>query len=585
MRDAHSLAQDIINSKSEQEIAQMNGGKEFLGRYKKLELYYDLKRRFHACVDSRRNLKERLLESAWTADPCDIFETFENQNLDTLVNDINRIQLNNPASLSNAKEVLYHQSVLSSARSLWEYQRLMNEHPSDRQRINDICKELNDCSNPHLKEKLEQELAEFHMRFDGVPTPSLNEQLDEINDGIGDINKTLAQVDVEVDEGWFHLPGINSDDPEFNEVTQMQHMLYHEQYFKLASSGLGTMLMTEHMQDKVGTPRALDEVEENRRNSETEYTYEPHRNINRRDLRRAFREVKNDISKQLEELHKTYDVGFIDRLTFTDDQDRIDDLVQVYPASAGLAMMKNPEIFPHICEAIDNIETSDRNGETLKKVALYGGIAIGTAAALTGVGAVFTASIAAKAAAAGSVAAATTAATATTVATVSFGIGTGVGIAETGYFATQSYQGYQNYQTQRQSIIARTTDSEGYHEAQRELESFHDNFNEAIRAGFFTLFDLNGVRITRAIGAVTDTGRISKLSSTLSEMLELARRNPKVAKVMNIGKRIGDATLGKLLGRLADMKQSVRKKFLENLGDLTEEQIENILNRVTKCAT
>lgn len=237
--------------------------------------------------------------------------------------------------------------------------------------------------NPQLKRELEKELAEFHMCFDGVPAPSLDEQLSDINRGISNINETLAQIDVEVDEGWFHLPGINSDDPEFNEVTQMQHMLYHEQYFKLASSGLGTMLMREHMQAKVGTPRALDEVEENKRRSETKYSYEPHRNTNLRDLRRAFREVKNDISKQLEDLHKTYDVGIIDRLTFTDDQDRIDDLVQVYPASAGLALMKNPEIFPHLCEAIDNIETSDRNGETIKKVALYGGIAIGTAAAHT----------------------------------------------------------------------------------------------------------------------------------------------------------------------------------------------------------
>jgi hypothetical protein len=102
---------------------------------------------------------------------------------------------------------------------------------------------------------------------------------------------------------------------------------------------------------------------------------------------------------------------------------------------------------------------------------------------------------------------------------------------------------------------------------------------------FFTLFDLNGVRITRAIGRVTDTGRISRLSTTLDTMLDLAKRNPAVAKVMTIGKRLGDATLGKLLNRLADMKQSVRQKFLENLGDLTEEQIKNILNRVTKCAT
>jgi hypothetical protein len=585
MREAHALAQDIINSKSESEIASMPGGREFLGRYKKLEIYYDLKRRFHSCVESRRNLKERLLDSAWTADPCDIFEAFENQNLDTLVRDINQVQLNNPNSLYNAKEALYHQAVLSSARSLWEYQRLMNEHPSDEDRIKDICKEIDNCSNPKLKRELEKELAEFHMRFDGQTTPSLDQQLNEINQGIGEINATLAQIDVEVDEGWVHLPGINSDDPEFNEVTQMQHMLYHEQYFKLASSGLGTMLMTEHMQDKVGTPRAMDEVEEDRRNGQTDYTYRPHKNINKRDLRRAFREVKSDISNQLKDLHKTYDVGVIDRLTLIDDQDRIDELVQVYPASAGLAMMKNPEIFPHICEAIDNIEKSDRNGETLKKVALYGGVTIGTLAALTGVGAVFAAGIYSSAAAAGSASAVALASTASTVATVSFGVGVGVGVAETGYFASQSYGAYQNYQSARQSIISGTTDREGYYEAQAELESFHDNFNEAIRTGFFTLFDLNGVRITRAIGRVTDTGRISRLSTTLDTMLDLAKRNPAVAKVMTIGKRLGDATLGKLLNRLADMKQSVRQKFLENLGDLTEEQIKNILNRVTKCAT
>lgn len=584
MLEAHNDAKRVYQSMPENEILEHPKGQEFLARFKKAQIYYDLKEKMNDCVNSRRNLKERLLDSAWSVDPCRVYLKYKFENIQSLSRDVDQVLLKNPYALENTKDILFHQAVLSTARTLWEYERLMGKKKSDKTRMNEICRELNDCKDPILANKVKMELNRFHQKFDNIPAPSLKEQVDEINNEISNINTALEEVKVGVDVGWVHAFGINSDDPDITDVTQIQHSLYHERYFRLASQGLGTLLMTKRLQNRVGNPRAINDVNESRKNGQTQYDYEPHRQIRVADMRGAFREAKSDIRKQLKELKEIHNVGIIDNLTFTDDQDRIDDLVQTYPAATGMAMMENPQVFAHVCKSIENIENSDERGETIRKVALYGGITVGTIAALTGVGAVFTAGIYSAAAAAGSATAATIAASATTVATVSFGIGAGIGVAETGYFSTQAFSAHQNYQEMRRSVLARTTDREGFYEANDELESFHQNFNDAIRAGFFTLLDFNGIRIARAVGRFTDTGKVSNLSRVLKEMLEAARQNPKVAKVLNVAKRLGDATAGKLLNVISDMKQSVRRRFLQNLGDLSEEQIEEVLRRITRCA-
>lgn len=565
--------QPVLNSSrafiarhGESSIASMRGGRDFLAHHKRLEAFDHIKNQLADCGEDRRRLSERLQSAAASVDICNLRYTQSDVSVNRLVNLWEGIQSQHEGLSMLAQRKVYEQAVLASASTLWEYERLLGDIKSDHVRVENFCP--NNSCDQGMRHKLIEQLAQQKITEANHPAPARTQLVQSLNTNLTGLNRQLAAVPIKVDPGYIRTTLWDSSDPEFTQESMIHHSLYHETYVRLASHGVGTLLLTDHLQEKVGSLRGLEDVEERTR-AQTSYRYEPHQPVRENDLLQAYREVRGKVSEQVATLHEEYKDNVSDH---DDRREQLKDMLRTHPVAAGRALMENPAQASLFCTLTKEIEDEDRRRGTIKKVALWGGIIVGGAAALTGIGAGVGAALIGSSAAG-----------LATLGTVSLAVGLGVGVAETGYYASEAYRANQDYRDFQFAVLSGTSDREGVAEARQALRDNSEATTNAIIAGVFTLADVSALRALSHTGA--GAAALRQMNQSMANMVRRAAANPKLSRLFASINREGreQGIIARLLMPLSRMDAGVQNRFLDKLADMPTDEAEQLIRKVGQC--
>lgn len=243
--------------------------------------------------------------------------------------------------------------------------------------------------------------------------------------------------------------------------------------------------------------------------------------------------------------------------------------MKTHPASLGTTLVKNPHMASLVCELIGEVETSDRRWAGFKKVAIVGGIVLGTAAAAT---------------------LSASASTALLVGGVAAGVGFAVGAGETALWAYESHRTKEEVEKLRVALLAKTTDETGAQEVQDLMNEHEAAMQKAMISGAFTALDVFAfTKLARIAGELAAAGGgkvFGRMSGSVNNLMDMMKENTKIKNLVNyMGGffKNSDGAFGKLVAKLGGMKEGVMRKFLTNMSELSEEEIDKILRRMFSC--
>lgn len=570
----------FIEENGPERILSSPGGKELLARQKKLRTAFTINTSLSDCGESRRNLGERLIQATANADHCLLYTGIEEEPVYDFSKVIRNINNRQNSFLNEAKKNSYHDVIINSAKTIWEYDRRFNKNQHSRisDYVNEFCNLRNPriCDDIHLYRKLADARRQFEEESSYKESPTITEMTNELNTHINGLNDQLKLI---------------SDDESESSILAME--IYKLQYQRALASNAGSLLLTESMVEKVGGIRTLDDLEANDRTwgqafsgvQKTYYIPEHQAGLVENDLNNAYVELRKETMDGLKEIHEDN--------KDEDAEDFIKELMKTHPASLGTTLLQHPEMAGLICQYIGEVEDSDAFWSGFKKVAVVGGIVLGTAAALTVVGAGVSAALYSASAAAATGAAATSlaasASTALLIGGVATGVGFVVGAGETALWAFESRRAQDEYNRLRVALMTNTTDEQGAFEAQQALNDHEAAMQSAMISGAFTAVDvLAFTKLARIAGRVAQAGgrTLGKFTGAVNQLVGLMAEHPKVSSLVGKMGRFfkdSDGALGKLVGKLADMKEGVMRNFLLKMSDLSDDQIEAILGRMFTC--
>lgn len=252
------------------------------------------------------------------------------------------------------------------------------------------------------------------------------------------------------------------------------------------------------------------------------------------------------------------------------------ELVKTNPAALGQVLLERPELTPVICNTINQIAQAEENQATWDSVYLWGGLIIGGALLVTGVGAGIGAVVLSGTMMAG---------TLVTVATASAIAGTAIGVGDAIYSGSKSYQASNEALALRASLISQSGDQKTAMEADVKMEEAWSELASAgIGAASIVPFGIiwkvmnKTAHISRAGSlakveqmAVKDkTDAIKGLGQTIREL-----KDPQMEKILiNSRANVTDAEYGSFLGHLsqltADQRLLVMTRMKAHPGKVSE---------------
>ncbi len=266
------------------------------------------------------------------------------------------------------------------------------------------------------------------------------------------------------------------------------------------------------------------------------------------------------------------------------------DLVRTNPAAVGQILLDHPEFSGTICNTINQVASDTKSDQAFKKVYFWGGLVVGGALLLTGIGAV-----------AGSmVLGASWATTLTVMAAVSAIGGTAQGIAEATYATSNAYKASNEALAFQASFLSQNGDRESNEESQKQIDEAKDQLISAgLSAGSVLPYGSiwNFMRKSAQAALVTKGARAAKVSQLTNESLEgaesLLTTEQKLSVLTNLTQTIreikdaalenifasvrvhlSEASYGTFLGMLSQLNPEVRKKIFtaikENPDKLTD---------------
>lgn len=605
----------------ESSIQSLPGGEVLMANLKRMNGFRLTSVQFNQgnCAQGDPNLADNILEASAQVSTCHYVENFSEESYRDLTHswlDVFEF-FNNPNSISpgsnrggklsaaqgirrrrnrrkelhsqkaSASEQIFVESILNSVRSSWSYKNLMGQDVSDaRKLVSDICDPRQrrvgrvvgqvrkdphfDCSqfnNIGLRAKIYEEAQRFVYEASRTSVLPLENQVRDLNHGIEQVNLRLRSVQVPPNErsltNWFLDPDPDSSD-------YIEHMQYHQSFAQLAGSGIGTFLVTDHLQDerRVGKIRDMADAEDHFNRETRQYEFPEHNaNLTVDDIEAAHREVQDEIH---DHLTKLVDVQLND-----DPSERLKFYAGINPTATGIALGKNPELAPFICEAINEINDDKEFKESLNSFVTAGSLVVGgiatVALAATGVGL-----LALPAATATLLS--TTAGTAALTTAVVAGVGSGVTL-----FVNDSVNA-SNFRTDmihaRQAFITRNMGTMAIDELVELNNSYEDSLRNATIGGALIAADLLGLRIIRyAMGPA----RMQRASQGIARLTQLVRSNPKVSSLVDTIRSFGDGALGRFMAKLSRFDQAAQERILLRLAESDPAHAAAVVGRVTAC--
>lgn len=231
------------------------------------------------------------------------------------------------------------------------------------------------------------------------------------------------------------------------------------------------------------------------------------------------------------------------------------ELVKTNPAALGKILLERPELTPVICETINQIADKEESQATWNKVYLWGGLIVGGTLLVTGIGAGIGAVVLSSTAMAG---------TLVTVATVSAVAGTAVGIGDTLYAGTKSYQASNEALALRASAIVQNGDLQTSAESDEKLE---EAWSEVTSAGIgaVSLIPFGSIwKVMSKTAQVSRAGSAAKVeqmalkekTAALKELGHTIRElsDPQIERILvNAKSQVSNEDYGAFLGHLSQL--------------------------------
>jgi hypothetical protein len=309
------------------------------------------------------------------------------------------------------------------------------------------------------------------------------------------------------------------------------------------------------------------------------YHYEHHARVSGDDVRESVREAQDQIVEQgrmLLDLRKdklkTEGVAqgsSTPALRSQLDRD-LNRLIKSNPAAIGQILANHPEYAALVCERINGIEREDKSDAAWDKAFFWGGIVVGGALLVTGVG---------TAAGAWILAGTATAATLATVATVATVTGVAVGLTETAYQGSEMLEARREMQDFEAAYFGGSGDDETGGEMADAYAKFREARMQMILSGVFTAVDLGalsaalkvgamGAKISgRALSSAEKANRLKTVTRALQQIQERLLSHPALlAKFTKLKEALGPRA-AEFMAWVAQAPESVRLALLEKLKD------------------
>lgn len=273
-------------------------------------------------------------------------------------------------------------------------------------------------------------------------------------------------------------------------------------------------------------------------------TLKDKKTIKKQDVLDAQKEVKDLLEGQIQSVRNM----------------NLKELVKTNPAALGKVLLERPELTAIVCNTINQIAETEEDEATWNKVYLWGGLIVGGALLVTGIGAGVGAVVLSGTAMAG---------TLVTVATASAIAGTAIGVGDTIYSGNKSLQASNEALALRASLISRNGDQQTSAEADAKME---EAWSELTLAGigaasiipFGTIWKvMNKTAQVSRVGSLAKvetmamkdkTEAIKGLGQTIREL-----NDPQMEKLLiNARSQVTDEEYGSFLGQLSQLNPEQR---------------------------
>ncbi|MEA9355231.1 hypothetical protein SHI21_03420 [Bacteriovorax sp. PP10] len=236
------------------------------------------------------------------------------------------------------------------------------------------------------------------------------------------------------------------------------------------------------------------------------------------------------------------------------------ELVKTNPAALGKVLLERPELTAIICNTINQIAETEEDEATWNKVYLWGGIIVGGALLVTGIGAGVGAVVLSGTAMAG---------TLVTVATASAIAGTAIGVGDTLYSGNKSIQASNEALALRASLISRNGDKQTSVEADEKME---EAWSELTSAGIGAVSIIPFGTIWKVMNKTAQVSRVGSLakveSMAMKDKTEAIKslgktirelNDPQMEKILiNARSQVTDEEYGSFLGQLSQLNPDQR---------------------------
>ena len=606
---------EFITNEENEKFLKTNKGSELLENHQKLVNYSSLRSTLENCLSDDQDqlmLRQRLIDSAGRSfdlpAPCrkDITKYSE---VDNFVNSL--MKPTEKLMIGSFEEDLNKNAIKTTLNTLlkvkYKYDKsFMSKDVLKESELNSltkkVCKKSKICKKNDFKEELKNFLKESSIQLiKNEKKQSKKQIVSELNSKIETINKDLSNISFPAKERWYWSDYAAMESPEMKSKFQG----YIGSYLKEASTGNGSLLLTDTYKENSGSLKAYNDDSDNIVQVGNKFVFKEHKKVSINFVNKSVNEIKRKINEQLDSLNsfnqsREKDEELLDKSPSgnrgvmikrnrkskfkRNRAESIEELIMRNPVTAGQTLLQNPEYSAIACTAIKKINSDKETDEDIHKAAVLIGAIGGGLLIATGVGAVaggwlLTGSLSAGIAA-GTVGGTVLAAT-TTSALV-------LGGAESAYFSNKAYNNYSNAQDIDRAILSNTGDSTSITEQRDEIIAFKEaRFDAALALGF-TAVDLGAMKGIAKLVKGSKDSTVALTSSHKSNLKNIYSEinNPKSLSVMKdamnkMGKN-SSKEMDQFLGLLSTSNVKWQKNFLKQLktGNLSSAKLKKLSKEI-----
>jgi len=561
-------AQKFISDPANQKALSTPAGKELLLRQTQLRNYQTIAKTFEKCASNNntRNLTARILDAAGKSRLITVDCQSDVRSFKTLDDAVTAIQekVDYPIK-AEFKGELIDQGLKNAASTFMALEYRHSSGDVNPDEILENCKKqtgISRCTENTqvvLRNQAQQALSE--LKASGSRRYSDSDAADNINARVDVLNADLKTISIGSKKNWYSSWIWNSTDPTYDDQAKKGFDQYANQYLNLASDGPGMLMITDHMRDKIGGLRQQEK--DAKTGKDGQYSFTPHQKIAGKDISVAKNEAESKIFDQIQSLNGL-DVERIRKLSLglrdqPVDQDRdIANLIKTNPAATGQLLLQHPEDAGLVCNAVYNITQSDtsqkKTDANWNRVWFWGGMAVGGALLVTGVGTW-----------AGALVLSATAAATTTTVLLAAGAVVGAGATANSLVDMGRYRQEQNeFQA---AFFAGGSDQHSIQEAETALSSYKEARMQAAMNLGLTALDLGTLGTTLKAGVLgaNIAANVHAINETTDVMKQINNDTGLVKKLAELKNLVGSNKIAKFIGSLPQASEKTWMTFLEKL--------------------